>query len=166
MTAARLLLTTLAATLVSAAPASAAEPASGEITLDKPRVEWSGEAAGSLVQFAHYFRGEQIVEDCVAPMCDSFTLTVGPGAESLIISAEDASGYTEMQIRDSSGAELFWSGGDDGVPTVYEEYDPAGGVYTVEILTDALAPGPVDDPSYSAFAEVFPPVEDGEPVVE
>lgn len=159
MTSARLALTTLAATLVLAAPGLAATPDKGEITLEKPRVEWSGEAAGSAVQYAHYFWGEQIVDDCVAPMCDSFTLTVGPGAASLIISAEDESGYTEMQIKDASGTEIFWSAGEDGAPTVYEEIEPAGGVYTVEVLTDALAPE-LDDASYSAFAEVFAPVEE------
>lgn len=158
MTFARLVLPALATALVLAAPGFAATPEKGEITLEKPRVEWSGEAAGTVVQYAHYFRGEQIVDECIAPMCDSFTLTVGPGAESLVISAEDESGYTEMQVKDASGTEVFWSAGDDGVPTVYDVFEPAAGVYTVEVLTDALAPE-LDDPSYSAFAQVFGPVE-------
>jgi hypothetical protein len=157
-------LTIAAAALAVGAPAaSAATPADGTLTLDEPELRWSGEAMGSAIQYLHYFQGEQVIDDCAAPFCDTFTLTLAdPG--NLEISVEDASGYTEVQIKDEEGNELFWSGGDDGVPTTYVEYEAEPGTYTVEVLTDALAPAPLDDPSYSATAKYFvdeePPAEE------
>ena len=137
-----------------AAPAAAATPESGKLTYDQRKVEWSGEATGTLVQFAHYFYGEQIVEDCVAPMCDAYTLEVGdPGY--LEISAED-NGYTELQVLDAAGNEVFWSGGEADVPTVFQTDVEAPTTFTVEVLTDAIAPDVIDDPSYSAFATLTP----------
>jgi hypothetical protein len=143
--------------------ASAATPAEGTLTLDAPSLEWSGEAMGSVVQFAHFFQGEQIVDECYEQICDSFTVHVkDPGV--LTISAEDETGYTEMQIMNEAGEEIFWSGGEDAVPTVYTEVVDKPVTYTVEVLTDALAPAPVDDPSYRGSATLTEPED--EPVEE
>lgn len=137
-----------------AGSATAATPESGKLTLDQRKVEWTGEAMGTLVQYAHYFYGGQIVEDCVAPMCDAFTLEVGdPGY--LEISAED-NGYTEMQVKDAAGTEVFWSGGEADAPTVFQTDVEAPTTFTIEVLTDAIAPEVIDDPSYSAFATLTP----------
>lgn len=156
-------LTLAAATLAVAAPAaSAATPAEGTLTLENPELTWSGEAMGSAVQYLHYFQGEQVVDECYPTICDSFTLTLAdPG--NLEISVSDPTGYTEVQIKDEEGNELFWSGGDDGTPTTYVEEDAEPGTYTIEVLTDALAPAPLDDPSYEAVARYF---EDEEPPAE
>lgn len=146
-------------TLALAAPVQAAEPSSGTVDSQNTLVEFTGESTGTAVQYAHFFLGSQLVEDCVAPLCDSFTVTVGEDGKRLVISAED-NGYTEMQIRDAAGNEVFYSTGEADGPTVFSKTNPKKGtVYTVEILTDALAPE-VDDGSYfasAAFTPVPPP---------
>jgi hypothetical protein len=155
-------------TLAFAGPAQAAEPEKGEVSSTTPTIEWTGEAMGTAVQYAHYFAGSQLVDDCAAPLCDSFTLTVGEDGKRLVISAED-NGYTEMQIRDAAGNEVFYSTGEDAAATVFSKSNPKKGtVYTVEVLTDALAPE-VDDASYFASATFTPnpppapPAEEEEP---
>ena len=156
-------LTAAAAFAAAAAPSAlAASPAEGTLTLDGPPVEWTGEAMGSAVQYAHFFQGRQVVDECFAPICDSFTLTLAD-AGNLQIDVEDPSGYTEVQIKDAEGNEVFWSEGVEDGPTTYVEYEAQPGTYTIEVLTDALVPAPLDDPSYSAIAQFF---EDEEPVEE
>lgn len=153
----------LASSLAAVLPAHAATPEQGTLTKYEPTVTWAGEATGSAVQFAHFFYGAQLVDDCAAPLCDSFTLKV-EDAGSLEIGAEDASGYTEVQVKDAEGNELFWSGGEDAVPTVfYTDVEP--GTYTVEVLTDALAPE-VDDGSYTAYAKLNDGVAEPRPEAE
>lgn len=140
---------------ILAAPAGAATPESGKLTHDQRKVEWTGEAMGSALQYAHFFYGGQIVDDCVAPVCDTFTLEVAdPGYVE--ISAEDESGYTEVQIKDAAGNEVFWSEGVEDGPTVFGTDVEGPTTFTVEVLTDAIAPAVIDDPSYTAFATVTP----------
>ena len=137
-----------------AAPALAATPESGKLTLEQREVAWSGEAMGTALQFANFFYGEQIVDDCVAPTCDVFTLTVdAPGYVE--IAAED-NGYTEVQVKDAEGNEVFWSGGETDAATVFATEVEDKATFTVEVLTDALAPAPADDPSYTAYATLTP----------
>jgi hypothetical protein len=153
----------LLSSLALALPAAAATPEQGKLTRFEPSITWAGESTGSLVQYAHFFRGAQVVDECVAPLCDSFTLTV-EDAGFLEIGAEDASGYTEMQVKDAEGNELFWSEGEDGVPTVFAT-DAEPGTYTVEVLTDALAPE-VDDSSYTAYAKLNDGIAEPRPATE
>lgn len=139
-------------TVAFAGPANAATPETGTLKVTEPTLEWTGESFGSAVQYAHFFYGEQLVDDCVAPNCDTFTLTLADKGK-LEIGAEDATGYTEMQIKDASGTEIFWSEGVESGPTVFKQSNVPAGTYTVEILTDALAPE-LDDGSYSGYAKL------------
>lgn len=131
-----------ALTMMGGAPALASEPASGSVDIYKPTLSWTGTAAGSAINLAHFFWGEQIVDDCRSPYCDAFTLTVVDDKQKVEISAidDEGYGYTEMQIKDASGSEIFWSEGDADVPTVYTNTKMPKGTYTIEILTDHLAP--------------------------
>lgn len=150
----RVLTGALAALLLAASPAAAASPETGTIDqYDNQRVDWSGEAMGSVLQYGHFFNGGQIVDDCEAPLCDRFELTIADDKQRVEISAEDSTGYTEMQVKDPDGNEIFWDGGDDGMPTTFVATYLKAGTYTVEVLTDALAPG-IDDASYVAYAEM------------
>jgi hypothetical protein len=146
----------LAGALLLALPgaAQAAEPSEGAIDIyDTPEVSWTGNAGGSAINLAHFFLDQQVVDDCVQPFCDVFTLTVGPDAKKLEVGAENTYGYVEMQIRDEAGNEVFYSVGEADVPTVYKKSKPKPGVYTVEIITSAIAPS-VDDDAYFAYANV------------
>jgi hypothetical protein len=68
------------------APAQAAEPSSGEVTTSKPQLTWTGTieepfGAYHTATLAFAYMGPT----CDQPYCDTFTLTVGPGADSLTI---------------------------------------------------------------------------------
>jgi len=150
----RLTALTAGALLALTGSAQAATPETGSVDIhDQPRIEWTGNAAGSAVNLAHFFLESQVVDDCEAPLCDAFTLTVGPDAKKLEVSAENSYGYVEMQVRDSSGAEVFYSVGDADQPTTWSKTKPKAGTYTVEVITSALARS-VDDDAYFAFAQV------------
>lgn len=156
----------LTAALVLAAPAVAAEPEQGTLDpFDSPMVEWTGEATGTAVQFAHFFYGAQLVDDCVAPLCDSFTLTVTEKDQKVEIGAEDSTGYTEMQIKDAAGNEIFWSEGQESGPTVFKKTKMAAGTYTVEVLTDDLLPG-IDSGEYFAYAKMNDGIAKERPAAE
>lgn len=163
MTVLRALVLATATAALLALPAQAATPEQGKLTIYEPSITWTGEAMGSALQYANYFYGAQVVDDCEAPFCDVFTLTLEqPGL--LEIGAEDATGYTEMQVKDAKGNELFWSAGDADVPTVFTT-DAEAGTYTVEVLTDALAPE-VNDASYTAYAKLNDGVAEPRPGTE
>lgn len=159
-----------AAVLAVAAPAASAHPLheapqTGEVTIHEPFTQWTGEAAGSVVQLAHHLYEAQLVDECDSRFCDEFLLTVGPGAKKLEIGVEDPGGYTEVQIRDEAGNEVFFSTGDADVATVWRKKNPPAGKYLVEVLTDALAPAPAGDASYEAYAKlddgIATPLPDG-----
>lgn len=163
MTSSRLRAATAAgAALLAAAAVSAVAdahplhpaPDAGEVTIYEPRYAWTGEAAGSAVQLAHHLAEEQLVDECDPRFCDDFALTVGPGARKLEVTVEDAGGYTEVQVRDKDGKEVFFSTGTADAPTVWRTSRPVPGTYIVEVLTDALAPAPAGDASYTATAEL------------
>lgn len=129
-------------------------PDSGDVTIYDPVQAWAGESTGSAVQLAHHLYEAQVYDECDPPFCDAFALKVGPGAKKLEIKVADPGGWTEVQIRDESGAEVFYSTGDADVPTVWRVKNPKAGTYMIEVLTDALAPAPAGDPSYEAVAKL------------
>lgn len=129
-------------------------PGVGEVTIYEPKYAWTGEAAGASVQVAHGLGGRQLLDECNPRVCDEFLLTVGPGARTLEVAVEASGGKLEVQIHDEAGREVFYSPGAANAPTVWRVEDPAPGRYLIEVLTGALAPAPLGDAAYTAFARL------------
>ena len=90
----------LAAALAIAAPAGAATPASGTISLASPTVSWSGTANGYLFRTANEFTGA-----CEAPFCDSFALTLAEAGQlTVTATARTGAGFTRVEILRPDGS--------------------------------------------------------------
>ncbi|HEX8085794.1 MAG TPA: hypothetical protein VF529_15995 [Solirubrobacteraceae bacterium] len=86
-------------TVLAAAPAQAANPASGEVTTSQPSTTWSGSIDDfGAYDLAFWYFGT-LSFACEQPFCDTFTLNVGPGANSLTIKVAGGSGTENIAFE-------------------------------------------------------------------
>jgi hypothetical protein len=156
---ARLALATALAALALPAPALAATPESGALSVEKPQVKWSGYAAGGTVNVIAPIRDRT----CEQPFCDRFRLTVPEGLPQgtrlrFDITAQQATGYVDLFITSPDGVKQRYNTG-SGEPNLVaelDEFDP--GQYLLEIYTNVLyVPGLTEGP-YSGRARLLLPL--------
>ena len=146
----RLLACSLLAVLSLAAPAGAATPASGTVSLASPTATWSGKANGYLFTVTNDFVGT-----CNQPYCDRFALTVAEAGQLTVqATAATGSGFTRIEIRRPDGTWISDGGAADQRGTSITIKNAAKGDYLVWVLTNRPAH---TDGSYSASATLAPP---------
>ena len=146
----RLFACTLLAALAVSAPAAAATPASGTVSLASPTVNWSGKANGYLFTIANDFVGT-----CQQPYCDRFSLTVAEAGQlTVAATAATGNGFTRVEIRRPDGTWISDGGASGQRGTSITIKNAAKGDYLVWVLTNR----PVHtDGSYTASATLAAP---------
>ena len=151
----RILLIGGVAALVAAAPASAAQPSSGTVSLASPQIAWQGNATGYGVVPVNLALAA-IPADPVCPpqACDTFTLTVAdPGNLVVTAMCRCANNFTELHVHLPDGTTQTFFSDQGGFAEIAIEGAEAG-TYTVDVLTNeaAFQPG-----AYDASAELRDP---------
>ena len=146
----RLVACSFLAALVLAAPAGAATPASGTVSLASPTAEWSGKANGYLFTIANDYVGT-----CQQPYCDRFALTVAEAGQLTVnATAATGTGFTRIEIRRPDGTWISDGGAAGQRGTAITIKNAAAGDYLVWVLTNR----PVHaDGSYTAAATLSQP---------
>jgi hypothetical protein len=151
----RLVASTLLLALALAAPAAAATPASGTVSLAAPSAAWSGTANGYLFTVANDFAAAP----CQAPYCDSFALTLADAGQlTITATARTGGGFTRVEIERPDGTTISDGGAADHRETTLTIKEAEKGDYTVRVLTNRPAH---TDGSYDATATLAAPSETG-----
>jgi hypothetical protein len=127
----------LAALTSLAAPAAqAATPASGEVTAAAPLTSWSGEAYGQPFKLGSDFQTHDL---CIAPFCDTYTLTVkDPGALRITMIAPGSASYVDVLVTKPDGTTEFLEGADGEVAHEIIYKNAAIGPYTFDIWPNEI----------------------------
>ena len=145
----RLAACSLLTVLAIAAPAGAAEPASGTVSLASPTTAWSGTANGYLFRTGNEFTGA-----CEAPFCDSYDLTLAEAGQlTVTATARAGSGFTRIEIVRPDGSYVGDGGAADNRGTRITIKAAEKGEYTVNVMTNR---NPTVDGSYDATALLEP----------
>jgi hypothetical protein len=148
----------VAAVAVTAAPAVAGTPESGEISNAQPRFDWTGEAAGwgrPPTWEVGRETGQRPV--CPAPVCDSVRFTVADQADLRVtadnnVASGPASDLVELAVEAPDGAVTYVESADK-FPATIRFKDAAKGTYVVYVQTKEM---PQNDASYAGFALLTP----------
>ena len=101
----RMLVAAAFAALTLVPTAHAATPAQGEVSAAQPKASWTGEAYGQPLKLGSGF---QTHANCIAPFCDSFSLTVkDPGALRVYLNAPGSAAYTDVRVTYPDGTSEF-----------------------------------------------------------
>ncbi|MDQ3740950.1 MAG: S8/S53 family peptidase, partial [Actinomycetota bacterium] len=146
----RLAACSILSTLAIAAPAAAATPESGTVSMAQPTVSWSGSANGYLMRTVTDF-----VVACEQPYCDSFDLTLAEAGQLTVeATANTGSGFTKVEIERPDGTFISDGGAADHRETRITIKNAEAGDYIVRVLTNRPAH---TDGSYSASATLREP---------
>jgi hypothetical protein len=97
-----------AATTIAVPAATAATPATGQVSAADTTVSWTGEAYGQPFKFGPDF---QTHANCIAPFCDTFTLTVADaGVVRVNLGAPGSAGYVDILVTHPDGTTEFLEG--------------------------------------------------------
>ncbi|HEV2812410.1 MAG TPA: S8 family serine peptidase, partial [Solirubrobacteraceae bacterium] len=150
----RIVACTVLSILALAAPAAAATPESGTVSLAQPTTSWSGKANGYLFTIANDYVGT-----CAQPYCDTFALTLAEAGQLTVeATAATGSGFTRVEIERPDGTFVSDGGAADHRETRITIKQAEAGEYTVWVLTNRPATA---DGSYSASATLAPAVAGG-----
>jgi hypothetical protein len=156
------------AALTFAVPAAASTPAEGEVSAAQPKTSWSGEAYGQPFKFGPSFQTHDL---CIAPFCDTYTLTVAdPGALQVFLNAPGSAGYVDVLVTKPDGATEFLEGVETEVSHTIVYRTAQTGAYTFDIwpneiygVYDGRVTGAAElCPAPTPFAECFVVEEDPE----
>lgn len=152
----RRLLALLTFLTVSVTPAFAAEPESGTVSKDAPKVSWEG-AITSFQSWQTYNQGQG---QCLPASCDTFTLEVKDAAPLLNITVESGDSTMFVEVVKPDGSKELYSGATKAVGKLK---NPAPGTYTInvaqneqtqathkgtaELVFPAAAPAPAPPPA-------------------
>lgn len=161
-----MLVTAAAAALLLVPAAHAATPEQGEVGTAQPKVTWTGEAYGQPLNNGIPDRSHDL---CIAPFCDSFTLTVKEaGALRLRLDAPGSAGFVEAFITYPDGTTENFAGNDADTFQEIIWKKPALGTYLVDIWPNRIYGLFEGDyygeaelcPAPTPFAECFVPEEE------
>src|SRR5687767_12710747 len=113
--------------LALSAPATAATPESGSVSLAQPSTAWSGTANGYLFTVANDYVGT-----CAQPYCDSYDLTLqDKGQLTVTATAATGGGFTRVEIERPDGTYISDGGAADHRETRITIKEAEAGDYTV-----------------------------------
>jgi hypothetical protein len=148
----------IAATTVLVPVASAAEPAHGEVSAADTTVAWTGEAYGQPLKLGEELQTHEL---CIAPFCDSFTLSVkDPGRLRVDMVAPGSAGYVDVLVTRPDGSTEFITGSETEVAHRIDIDDAATGDYLFDIWPNELYG--VYDGRVRGSAELCPATQDPE----
>ena len=148
----RVLALALAAALLAAPTASAADPADGTISSASPRVEWTGSSTGYL-----YYNYERVSRTagsqprCDAPACDEFTLNVAEAGDLTISATYETTVFLDFDIVFPDGSSQWVDGSDESNTTVAKIKKAKPGTYLIRVTTNGTL---ADDGAFTAFAQL------------
>jgi hypothetical protein len=142
----------IAALTIVVPSASAATPSQGEVSASQPTQSWAGEAYGQPMKLGGPTQTHAL---CIAPFCDTFSLTVkDAGALRVTLTAPTSASFVDVLITAPDGTTEFLEGNDTDVFQERTYKTAKLGVYTFDIWPNAIFG--VYDGQYSGDAALCP----------
>ena len=148
------LATVLAAAVAAPSAASAATPETGSVSFAAPNFKWNGSTTnGGATTISSIQNGGTYA--CVAPSCDTFTLTVADAGGDLKITVNNGSnGFLMVEVVKPDGSTIY-NGGAEGEPkTVVGIKNAPKGDYEIHVASNSI----LFETLHNGLAELTKPV--------